>query len=66
MLFDEYKIIQKNGMYHVVEQKYPEGNSIAIEETRCAAFLSGHKYLKLMNRFKRLMNKDVNEFIIYN
>lgn len=65
MLFDEYKIIQKDGMYHVVEQKRP-GKSIAIEETRCAAFLSGHKYLKLMNRFKRLMNMNVNEFIIYN
>lgn len=66
MLFKEYQIIQKDGLYHVVEQKKPQGNSIGIGETRSAAFLSGYKYLKLMNRFQRLLKRNVKEFIIYN
>ena len=65
MLFEEYQVIQKDGLYHVVEHNKPEGNTIALGETRTAAFLNGHKYLKLINRFKRLLNQKANGFIIY-
>ena len=68
MNFEEFEVIFNNEdqLYHVVEKDKANGSSKGIGETPSAAFLSGHKYLKLTNSLKNLIsNQSAKEFIIY-
>lgn len=65
MNFEEFQLIRKDGLYHVVKQGNPQGNSIGIGKTPSAAFLSGYKFLKLMNRLQSLLGAETREFIIH-